>query len=112
MSEEGYNGWTNYETWAVNIWMDNDQGSQEYWREIAQDLVKSILEDAEEGALLPTEQAAYALGEVIKEQHEDMLEEMNFPQAGPFTDLLNGALSEVNWYEIAQHLVVNCIGES
>ena len=22
-----YNGWSNYETWAVNLWLDNDQYS-------------------------------------------------------------------------------------
>ena len=27
---ERYNGWTNYETWLVNLWMDNEQGSQEF----------------------------------------------------------------------------------
>ena len=24
-----YNGWTNYETWAVKLWMDNEEGSYE-----------------------------------------------------------------------------------
>jgi hypothetical protein len=29
MSDEtkGYNGWSNYETWAFALWMDNDPGS-------------------------------------------------------------------------------------
>ena len=35
MEEKRYNGWTNYETWAVNLWIDNDQGSYTYWREQA-----------------------------------------------------------------------------
>lgn len=26
MSEEGYNGWTNYETWLLALNVDNDQG--------------------------------------------------------------------------------------
>ena len=28
-----YNGWTNYETWAVKLWIDNDEGTYTYWRE-------------------------------------------------------------------------------
>lgn len=29
MSQE-YNGWTNYETWNVALWMDNDESSYQY----------------------------------------------------------------------------------
>lgn len=29
MSEKGYNGWTNYETWNYALWIGNDQGWQE-----------------------------------------------------------------------------------
>ena len=34
-TEKGYQGWTNYETWAVNLWLGNEQGSHEYWQEQA-----------------------------------------------------------------------------
>ena len=32
MSE--YNGWSNYETWCVNLWLDNKQGSYDDKRDI------------------------------------------------------------------------------
>lgn len=32
---KGYNGWTNYETWCVSLWLDNDSGSYDHWRERA-----------------------------------------------------------------------------
>ena len=32
---EKYNGWTNYETWLVNLWLGNG-GSGEHWREQAE----------------------------------------------------------------------------
>jgi hypothetical protein len=31
-----YNGWTNYETWLVKLWLDNDQWSQEAMLELAE----------------------------------------------------------------------------
>ena len=31
MSDRKYNGWTNYETWVTKLWMDNDEGSQEWF---------------------------------------------------------------------------------
>lgn len=33
MTKKEYNGWTNFETWNVNLWLDNEQSSQEYWQE-------------------------------------------------------------------------------
>jgi len=30
-----YNGWTNYETWAVALWIDNDEDSYRERQELA-----------------------------------------------------------------------------
>ena len=27
LTETSYNGWTNYETWNVALWVNNDEGS-------------------------------------------------------------------------------------
>jgi hypothetical protein len=32
-TENKYNGWSNYETWNVALWMDNDEGNYDYWNE-------------------------------------------------------------------------------
>lgn len=94
-TDKTYNGWTNYETWNVALWMDNDQGSQEYWQERAEEIAK-VAEDKHE--------ATNALAEEMKDQHEeasqDLLERAN-AQCSVWADLLGAALSEVCWYEIA-----------
>src|SRR4051794_18704009 len=32
---ERYNGWANYETWCVHLWLTNEEESYRYWREEA-----------------------------------------------------------------------------
>lgn len=90
MTQKEYNGWTNYETWLVKLWMDNEAGSQDYWLETAADHLKVDGEDARR-----------SLADRLKEEHEDALPEVS----GFVSDLLNAALSEVNWWEIAESLL-------
>ena len=93
---EKYNGWTNYETWAVSLWMDNEQHVQRYWADEAQTATKQA-------------EPLVWLADRIQEEHESacqqMLDDSVHYKTGPFADLLNAALSEVNWREIAQHLL-------
>ena len=93
-----YNGWTNYETWAVKLWMDNEQGTQEYWS----DRAKEILRDPRTSDVLTTDQTArYDLADQLKAEHEE-----NAPTiGGVFADLLSASLSKVNWSEIAECLL-------
>jgi hypothetical protein len=100
-----YNGWTNYETWNVKLWMDNDEGSYHYWQEATQeafDQANQLKEDGElEAYFTVKEKAALILSDQIKEVHEE-----NTPTVtGVYADLLNAALSEVDWHEIATSLL-------
>lgn len=93
MNHKEYNGWWNYETWVVKLWMDNDSGACDYWAEKA----KAALEECD----LDADEAVCELARAIQEEHEE-----NTPTVtGAFADLLNAALSEVNWHEIAEHLI-------
>ena len=89
-NKDEYNGWTNYETWNVKLWMDNDEGSYSFWQEEAQ----RAYDNAEaEKSFTRQERAALDLSAQIKDQHEE-----NTPTtSGCYADLLNAALSQVNW---------------
>ena len=99
--DKKYNGWTNYETWNAKLWMDNDESSYSYWNEIAQECYN----DAEAGESYPSQTredaAAYTLSERLKDEHEEAAPVVT----GFYADILSAALSEVNWYEIAQSLL-------
>ena len=97
-----YNGWTNYETWNVALHIDNERGSQEYWRERAECCLKTFTKNPEKGSVLTVvEQAAMELSNELKDSHEENAPELE----GTYGDLLNAALSSVNWYEIAKNMV-------
>ena len=93
MSDNKYNGWTNYETWNVKLWMDNDQGSYDYWREVTARFDKDD---------------AHALSEILRLEHEENQPELT----GTYADLLGAALSSVNWYEIAESLLSDMAEEA
>jgi hypothetical protein len=104
-NEKRYNGWTNYETWNVKLWMDNDEGSYRYYGEIAQECYDA----AESGdTFTRDEQATLDLSDRLKDEYEtsmnDWLEESK-RSASMWADLLGAAMSEVNWHEIAEHLI-------
>lgn len=94
----GYNGWRNYETWAVALWIDNEQGSYSYSREMVSDAVESHALDpnTEPGETVSVSDIADRLKDWIEESAPEM-------EASLYSDLLNAALSEVDWYEIAEN---------
>jgi hypothetical protein len=98
-----YNGWTNYETWATALWIDNDRGASEYWRERAEAASdKEPFNQAEYDSKDHWCDAAVSLGDAMR---EEFLEAM--PDLGPslWADLLNASMCEVNWIEIAHSLL-------
>lgn len=85
--EERYNGWENYETWLVKLWIDRKESWYEHWRVRAEELEE---EGGERIMLSLSEELRYAFNA------SNPLEE-----EGVYTDLLNNALENVNWDEIA-----------
>ena len=84
MNHEEYNGWYNYETWVCVLWLQNDQGSCNYWEEMTNEC-----------------DSVYDLSTMI----EDEIKE-NVPtndEASLYADLMSAAISEINFNEIAHH---------
>jgi len=88
MSDNTYNGWTNYETWCTNLWMSNDEGSWTHYLAQAR--------EAED---------VWALSSTLKAEYEEALDEWRDVIDGVWLDLLTSALGGVNWDEIAKGLM-------
>jgi len=81
--------------------MSNDQGSDSYWNETAQE----VYSDAEANKTFTREErATLDLSDRLKHEHEQAQPDLG---ATLWTDLLGAAMSEVNWYEIAEHYVAD-----
>lgn len=80
MTDNKYNGWTNYETWLFNLHFDN------YFEEDARQ-VKDV----------------YELSKIIESAAAEYVSEELQVQHGFIGDMLNSALRSINYYEIAEH---------
>jgi len=96
-----YNGWSNYETWCVNLWIDNDEGLQDHVIQLADEALET-----EDGG---GHNSIWSLSQQI----EGIVDEMNplADKADMFTDLLGSALSDVDYYEIAEHWINDRLSE-
>lgn len=93
MTNTKYNGWTNYETWNANLWIDNDWHLSEHIALITADFFGSY-EDLDTITGLVSER--------INDMFLDMMPDM---EAGFFSDVMSASFREVNFHEIARHYV-------
>lgn len=92
-----YNGYANYETWLVSVWIDNEQHTIDGWLDVAKHHY-DIAEDRK--YFTKKEEAVISFGEDMKEWYED-----NMPDScdigGLWADLIHAALGSVDWHELA-----------
>jgi hypothetical protein len=100
-----YNGWTNYETWAVKLWIDNDHGSYDFWNEQADEVIEECGDKFPNAFADEQANRRIMLASRLKEHHEEGAEQFMANQASVFADLMNSALGSVNWHEIAESLL-------
>jgi len=73
-----YNGWTNRETWLVNVWLGDD----EYLKEQLQEL------------------ELHQAVEVVKSYVEEIVDQNNLN--GFVGDLMSGAVANIDFYDIVK----------
>ena len=97
MTKKEYNGWYNYETWLVALHLDNDQSTAAELYDMAK---KSTRKPQKAG---DTDTREYGLSLAVKAWvTETIIPDLG---CGLAADLINGALSEVNWREIAHNAI-------
>ena len=99
-----YNGWTNYETWCVNLWMTGDQPSDKRWRQVARRAWESAKADA---TFSRSENARITLAEWLD---QEITAGNPVEGATLWSDLVNSALSEVDWHELANAFLADMEG--
>lgn len=95
-----YNGWTNYETWAANLWISNEYG----WYLEVQELTQTALTDADGDK----DAATYELADAIRSNVDDaVFGEDGDAVSGLASDLLRAAFGEIDFREIAEHWITD-----
>lgn len=116
MTEDRYNGWTNYPTWCVNLWLSNDEGLYNEAQAKAEYAVIYADDHPNIAANIWTEEETrrYVLAEDLKSWVCDDLMPDLAVTAGDFagglaSDLIGYALGAVNWNEIADAWLVDAV---
>jgi hypothetical protein len=93
MIDTTYNGWANYATWRVNL---------------------EIFDGLEKEEMFDLTLDAWDLGQVLQDYAEDVvtmsIQDPNAPSLA--LDYAMAFLSDVNWYEIAKHMIADFVLEN
>ncbi len=103
--EKSYNGWTNYDTWSLKFWIDNDESIHCFWAARADDCF-SAADDSENFTKI--ENATFTLADELENYYYEnlsveVMEEMGIKVES--AKILNAGLRKINWHEIAESLL-------
>lgn len=109
---DGYHGWSNRETWAANLWIENTKGDYHESQRLTRSAVREHTEpsdDPESNDDTPDVCDVDAAVETLT----DTLESAFSPECvgGLAGDLLQSAINRIDWSEIAQSMVDEMVSE-
>ena len=104
IKRDTYNGWTNRETWAVALWINNDQGMLES--------VHDAIREAHSMQAGADELTAGKAGEIVREWLEDLFDLDNYAEGGFSRELQSmrediGSMWRIDWREIGAALLTD-----
>jgi hypothetical protein len=95
-----YQGWSNYPTWAVNLWLANDEPLYRRAMDMARAITVHVSVDSNvlDGTWTPEDAQKFRLADAYQDWVREMVE---MDEASMRSDLLGYALDMVNWDELA-----------
>ena len=99
--DESYNGCANYESFCVNRWLTTDEEMSRQCRELAAIAADAALDSTLvfDGIWTTAEASRNLLADALREFVDELSPVAN--QSSVFTDLMDAALGEVDWHELA-----------
>ena len=90
----GFNGWANYPTWYLNLYLIEDEDP-----DTLEEFVKDVLEDSDR------EYPEAVLAEALEDRAKEYIYDLdNIPSDGLGSTLIQYALGQVDFMEISKHL--------
>ena len=111
MQKLEYNGWYNYETWNLKLWLDNDEDTHFIVQEKAKSLIKKYEGDHIEDAATELEKFGKAETALAKWLEDYTAENTPELKASFYSDVLSASIREVNFHEIAKHICDDILNE-
>lgn len=104
-----YNGYANYETWNVALWLDNDPGTSRDVMQLAHDAVGATW--AADDADAAHKSAVRTLADQLRDYVYELPEVTAVTETASMpSDLLVTALEHVEWRELAEHYLADVDG--
>lgn len=105
-TNQPYNGWTNYATWATDLWITNDQEGYEAARAAIASggaaALRAYVQDLPDIKRALRGQGPAPTSGLAADLYED--EQQNARETRDRAGIMRGALDKINWREIAEAL--------